>query len=492
MKKLLLLFFILIFNVNLFAFEMVNLQLNYDGKVHTYNNEEIKIFIDDEEIKQYEIPPIILDGRTLVPLRSVFEKLGADVFWDANKKEVIIMKNKDKIVFKINSIIGLKNDNENFNMDVPAKIINNYTMVPIRVISQALNCFVDWNSEKREIYINQKKEDDILQNEILNNNEQIDFKQDGIKIVWDQIGNINANNLSEKRKNIDGLDVISPTWFAIENSKGDILDKGSIEYVNWAKEQGYQVWGLVTNSFSSKITHDTLSDSEIRKNIIEKLCELAEKYKLDGINIDFESVAKEDGDYYLQFIKEATPVFKDKGLIVSVDMYIPTPWTEHYQMKEVGNIVDYVIIMAYDEHYSTSKVSGSVSSIKWADKAMQDASKLVEKEKLIMGIPFYTRIWSEEKQLDGTVKVTSKSLKMEEAYKILNDNNANIVWNEDAGQHYGEFVENGIVKKIWLEDEASIEERMKVSRKYDVKGIAAWKRGHEKDEVWDIINKYYK
>lgn len=173
-------------------------------------------------------------------------------------------------------------------------------------------------------------------------------------------------------------------------------------------------------------------------------------------------------------------------------MYIPKPWTDHYHMEEVGKIVDYVIIMAYDEHYSTSKESGSTASISWVDSAMADAVKLVDNNKLIMGVPFYTRVWSEETQKDGTLKVTSKSLTMNEAYNLLTSNNAELIWLEDAGQFYGQYVENGIVKKIWLEDENSIEERMKISRKYDVAGIACWKRGHEKESVWDIINKYYK
>lgn len=497
MKKCLIFLIAIIFLIvnatNLFAgINIVTMDLKYDGQVHNYSEKEVSIRLDNELITNYDMPPIIIEGRTLVPLRSVFEKMGASVFWDGAERKVVITKDETTIIFEINSNNIIKNGSEEIEIDVPAKIINDYTMIPLRAVAQAFDCTVEWNANTRVVDIYQSDFDfSTLNPEITESQEEVDSKSDGIKILWDQISNASANDTEAKRKPIEGLDVLCPTWFDISNNEGDILDKGSIEYAKWAKEQGYQLWGLVTNSFNPTITHNTLSNLEIRAKIINTLCELADKYNLDGINIDFESVAKDDGDYYLQFIKEATPIFKEKGLVVSVDMYIPSPWTAHYQMEEVGKIVDYVIIMAYDEYYSTSTESGSTASIKWVDQAMENATKLVDNNKLIMGVPFYTRIWSEEKQADGSIKVTNTSLTMEQAANLLEENNANIVWLEDAGQYYGEYIENGITKKIWLEDVNSIEERMKVSRKYDVMGIACWKRGHEKDEVWDIINKYY-
>lgn len=483
-------FTILIFNITYAtSSNLVELDLNYDGKTYKYSSEEIKINLDTKKIVIEDgMQPIIIENRTLVPLRSVLEKMGASVFWDSAERKVSITKDSDTVIFEINSNFITKNSSEKIEIDVPAKIINNFTMIPIRAIAQAFNCTVEWEASTKTINIYTQN----FNSSTVNLDTEVNSKSGGITLVWDQISNTSANNLESKKQPIQGLDVLSPTWFAIYNNSGDITDKGSLEYVTWAKKQGYQLWGLVTNSFDSVITHNALSNKETRTKIINTLCELSEKYSLDGINIDFESVAKEDGDYYLQFIKEATPIFKSKGLIVSVDMYIPKPWTDHYHMEEVGKIVDYVIIMAYDEHYSTSKESGSTASISWVDSAMADAVKLVDNNKLIMGVPFYTRVWSEETQKDGTLKVTSKSLTMNEAYNLLTSNNAELIWLEDAGQFYGQYVENGIVKKIWLEDENSIEERMKISRKYDVAGIACWKRGHEKEGVWDIINKYYK
>ena len=510
MKKILTIFSILIFtlclSLNVFASsDWVNLKLTYDGKVHNYSAQKIHITIDSKPIENFNMEPVIIEGRTLVPIRDIFEEMDAEILWNEQNKEATIKKDNNTVTFKIDSNEAIKNNVDIIKLDVPAKIINDYTMVPIRAISDSIGYSVDWDNNIRTVIIetpiNQIKEDTTvttqvsteLSTETTTSNIEVDSnqKQDGIKIVWDQTSKA-INDSEQKRKVINGLDVLVPTWFEIKNSEGDIEDKGSTDYAKWAKEQGYELWALVSNSFDSVITHDTLSNPSKRSKIISSLVQYAKKYDLDGINIDFESVAKEDGDYYLQFIKEATPIFKQNGLVVSVDMYVPTPWTAHYQMEEVGKVVDYVIIMAYDEHYSTSKESGSVSSLPWAEKYMTEATKLVSKDKLIMGVPFYTRVWTETKNVDGSVSVVSKSLKMDEALELLQSNNANIVWDEETRQNYGEYFSNGTTKKIWLEDEKSMEERMKVARQLDVKGIAAWKRGHENDKTWDIINKYFK
>lgn len=474
--------FLLIFNTIAFASNFINITLEYDNKIENYNAEKVHIFIEDKEIKSFQMEPIILNGRVLIPLRDIFENMQAKVIWNNEKKEVNVELNNQKLSFLINSNFGTKNETEKFYFDVPAKIINGFTMIPIRAISNALEYNVFWDNSLRRVTISKNKDIE---------NSKPTPKKDGIKIVWDQISTTKGNDAPGKRDAINGLDVISPTWFAIKNENGDIEDKGSLEYAKWAKEQGYQIWGLITNSFNPKITHAVLSKENKRKKLINDVLALAKKYNLDGINIDFESVAKEDGDYYLQFIKEATPIFKQNNLVVSVDMYVPQKWTAHYHMKEVGEIVDYVIIMAYDEHHRNSKESGSVSSIPWADLHMKKATELVPKEKLIMGIPFYTRVWTETKDKNGNITVSSKSLKMDEAMNLLNQNNAKIIWDEKTGQYYGEYILNGNLNKIWLEEERSIEERMKIATKYDVKGVAFWKRGHENASVWNVINKYY-
>ncbi len=312
-----------------------------------------------------------------------------------------------------------------------------------------------------------------------------------INMLWDQVFKVEQSASLDRRVVIDGLDVLSPTWFKLQDSEGNISNIADKGYVDWAHQNGYQVWALFSNDFDAAITHDTLSDTDKREKIIRQILAFAALYDLDGINIDFESVAKADGEYYVQFIREITPFLRQQGIVVSVDMYIPTSWTSHYGMEEVGRIVDYVCIMAYDEHWATSEVSGSVASLGWTRDAMEKAVSMVDRDKLIMGMPFYTRLWAEE-EVNGQIEVTSKALGMENAYNNLVENNAEIVYDEETGQNYGEYVKNGITYKIWLEDEKSMEERLTIAKDLDLAGTAAWKRGFEKDSIWSLIKKYLK
>lgn len=317
-------------------------------------------------------------------------------------------------------------------------------------------------------------------------------KKGKISMVWDQIFNAEQNQRDSKKVPIEGLDVISPTWFALADSEGtvsNIADKG---YVEWAHKNGYQVWALFSNSFDSQITHDVLSDANKREKVYKQILALAALYDLDGINIDFESVKEKDGEYYVQFIREITPYLKAQGLTVSVDLYVPSPWTKHYGMEEVGKVVDYVAIMVYDEHWGTSPESGSTASIGWSEEAVQNAIEMVDSNKLIMGIPFFTRIWEETKDADGNLSVTSSACGMQGGSNNLTENNVTPIYDEESGQNYGEYEKEDILYKVWLEDETSLKKRMEIMQKYDLAGISGWKRGLEKESAWKIINEYLK
>lgn len=313
-----------------------------------------------------------------------------------------------------------------------------------------------------------------------------------INIAWHQVTRTAANSSIKKvLEDVKGLDVISPTWFSIKNSDGDISNIASSEYVQYAKSKGYQVWALFSNKFDKKITHDVLSSTEKREKVIKQILALTSIYNLDGINIDFENVAKEDGIYFVQFIRELTPYLKAQDVVVSVDTYVPSAWTAHYNRTEVGKVVDYVIIMGYDEHWSTSPESGSVASIGFVERGILDTLKEVRKEKVILGLPYYTRLWTEE-EVDGLINVSSKAYSMDRARKILDDNDAEIVWNDEVKQFYGDYAKDNKVYKIWLEEERSIEEKVKLVIENDLAGVAGWKIGLEKNEIWDVLHDYLK
>lgn len=316
--------------------------------------------------------------------------------------------------------------------------------------------------------------------------------QGKINLVWDQVFKVESSEVPSKFEPIYGLDVLSPSWFEIEDEQGNIRNIASKRYVDWAHSQGYQVWAMITNPFSDPdLTHKVLSNTDSRENIIKQLLAFASIYNLDGINIDFESLKKETGEYYVQFIRELTPLLKEQGLVVSVDMYVPSGWTRHYNRSEVGKVVDYIIIMGYDEHWSTSPESGSVASIGWVEQGIKNTLEEVPHEKIILGIPFYTRLWAEE-EVEGEIKVSSKAYGMSRGEQFLKDAGVEPVWLEDAGQYYGEYTRGDVVYKIWLEEERSIEEKLKLVQKYDLAGTAGWKRGLEKPEIWKVLYKYLK
>lgn len=309
-----------------------------------------------------------------------------------------------------------------------------------------------------------------------------------INLVFEQITNISAVQKSVFKTYPEGIDVLVPTFFSFSNTNGDIKNIADKTYVKKAHENGFKVWGLITDNFDENISHSILSSTETREYVIKQLLAYVSLYNLDGINIDFESVPSKDGEYFVQFLRELAPLLKEQGAVLSVDLFVPKPWTSHYMRKEVGKIADYVIVMGYDEHYAGSKKAGSVASISWSEEAITSTLKEgVPKEKLILGVPFYTRIWTEE-NVKGKIKLSSKASNMENAYKFIKEKGGEFVWLEDMGQYYGEVSEGNITYKVWLEDENSIEKRLELILKYDIAGCGAWKLWLEKEEVWEVLN----
>ncbi|WP_105616697.1 glycosyl hydrolase family 18 protein [Vallitalea okinawensis] len=314
--------------------------------------------------------------------------------------------------------------------------------------------------------------------------------RENITMVWHQVFNQTANDMAkESFSNTVGLEVISPTWFSL-NDNGGLNSIASHSYVNWAHSEGYEVWPLIDNQFDSSLTHEVLSNPEKRQNLIDDIVDSAVAYNVDGINIDFESVGKDTGPYYVQFIKELAPTLRRVGITLSVDVYVPSAWTSHYERDELAEFADYIAIMGYDEHWSGSEEAGSVSSIGFVENAIVNTLKEVPADKIILGVPYYTRLWGEE-LVDGQLALTSKALGMESAANRLEENNAEITWLEDVGQYYGEYTIDNKTYKIWLEDTRSLEEKFKLVKEYDIAGISAWKKNLESDDVWPLIDDYF-
>lgn len=316
------------------------------------------------------------------------------------------------------------------------------------------------------------------------------IKDGPINLVWHQVTNMTANsNLTSLLEKTKGVTTVSPTWFKVESNEGTISSLADESYVERAHSMGIEVWALV-DDFSTEVNmYEVLSYTSRREKLINALISEAIKYNLDGINIDFEKITLEAGKHFIQFIRELSVKCRSNNIVLSIDNYVPMNYSAYYDIAEQGTVADYVIIMAYDEHFSGSEVSGSVASIGFVENAIKNSLALAPKEKLIMGVPFYTRLWKEVAE-NGEVTVTSEAYSMTSGINVLKDNGVEPVWDEATGQYYGEFEKDGAVYKMWLEEDESIEAKLKLIDAADVKGIAGWKLGLEKESIWNVIIKY--
>lgn len=303
-------------------------------------------------------------------------------------------------------------------------------------------------------------------------------------LVWHQVTSEEANGAMEGLiANTKGVNVIAPTWFALTDNEGNYHSFADQTYVDLAHEKGMQVWGVLDNfNRGENVKSEILfARTSVRKKLIANLIEEVKAYGIDGINLDIEGIKPEAGPHYVQFIRELSVACRNEKIILSVDNYVPTSYTSFYNRAEQGRVADYVIIMAYDEHYAGGE-AGSVSSLDYVDKGVKDTLQYVPKEKVICAVPFYTRVWTE----DGD-NTTSSALGIEAAKSWIEENDVKLYWQEELGQYYGELEEEDGLKLIWVEDETSLDLKMDVIRKADLAGVACWKLGFEPETIWDVI-----
>ena len=311
-----------------------------------------------------------------------------------------------------------------------------------------------------------------------------------VNLVWHQIDYPEMNaNLEEDIASMTGVNVISPTWYFLSDNTGEILSFADASYVERAHAAGLQVWALSSNFSPDMSTTTLLSSRAARQKVQNYLISQALELGFDGINIDFEGIAQEAGYDYVQFMRELSILCRKNGIILSVDVPVPMEFSRHYNREELGTVCDYVIVMGYDEHYAGSDIVGSVASMNFEITGIQNMLLEVAPEKLVSGIPFYTRLWYTKAQEDGTVKVTSKALSMNGAEQVLAEHGVTSVYDESTGQQYAEWTNaEGEFCQVWLEDETSVAKRASLVKEYGVGGIAAWVLGNEKDFVWSVIS----
>lgn len=307
-----------------------------------------------------------------------------------------------------------------------------------------------------------------------------------INLTWDYTYAEHSDEKVNQIKNINGLDIIIPTWFSIRNGNGDMIDRGNLNYIKKYNELGVDVWAYLDNSFNPDITHEALSNENTRKKVIDKTLELCKKYNMKGINIDFEHTKIEDRDNITAFVNE----FREKAgddFIITVDVtpQISSDVTkEPYDRKALAEVSDYIVVMAYDQHWGSSDEAGSVAQYKWVEGSINVLFRNVPNRKMILGVPLYTRLWKE-----SNGKVTSKTISMNEVANIIASKGLNPSWDKDSQQNYVEYEENGSTYKIWIEDANSLEKKVSLVNKYNLAGVGSWRLGFETQNIWDVISK---
>lgn len=310
-----------------------------------------------------------------------------------------------------------------------------------------------------------------------------------INLTWEQIYNTNPDPRTIGP--MPGLNVISPAWFALKDAGGGISNRADAGYVDWAHKQNYQIWALFSNGFDPEVTTKALASYDTRMNMIKQLLAFAEMYRLQGINIDFENVYLKDRENLVQFVREMVPLFHEQGLAVSMDVTTKSTsemWSKFYDRQALAEAMDYMIVMAYDEHWASSPSAGSVASLPWVENGIRRILEedRVPSSKLVLGVPFYTRIWTEEEK-DGKLSVTSQAVSMDKTRRLIAEKGLKPVYSGETGQNYVEFKEGDKTMKIWLEDETSMKARVELVKKYNLAGIASWRRGYEIPEIWETI-----
>ena len=304
-----------------------------------------------------------------------------------------------------------------------------------------------------------------------------------VNMVWHQVTSTDANAyFADATANMTGVNVISPTWFYLLDTSGNIANISSADYVAQAHEKGLKVWGLIENFTQEVSTTETLSNTAARQNIISQLIQAATSVGMDGINVDFESLSEDVGIHFLEFLRELSIECHKNNLVLSVDNPVPEDFTSHYDRAEQGRVVDYVIIMGYDEHYVGSE-AGSVASLPWVEQGIQGTLAEVPAERVINAVPFYTRLW---RTTGGNV--TSEAIGMDQAQQVISENNVETYWDKTTSQNYGKYDIDNSTYQIWIEDSQSIAEKVKLVSKYNLAGVSAWKLGFENSGIWQVIS----
>ncbi len=477
----------------------------FDENIYYDEAEETLIMTSKDKVKRYKIgeyeasinfktylidnPILLIGNKVYVPVELFKDDYHIDVEFYPETNAVVVDYTD---IYYLNGEVVLQGASIRTDLDIksPILISDIETGTGLYIYGEFENWYkvrsfdgIPGFMEKKYLKVNHTK--DIYKTELLDREELINPYSEKINLTWDYTYRklVNTDNIIP----IDGVNVVSPTWFSITDENGTIYDKGNRDYVNKYRDLGYEIWPLIDNDFNPDLTHELLKSSEKRQGLIKDILDIYLDYGFQGINIDFENVHLKDKDLLTQFVRELYPIFKENNLMVSMavtTLSTSENWSLCYDRERLADANDYMMLMAYDQHWAASPIAGSVAQYSWVEKGIRGVLDLIPNDKLILSVPYYTRLWIEE---DG--KMSSQALSMEVANRFIGENNIELIWDDESMQYYGELEKDNKLYKIWIEDSSSLEYKASLINKYDLAGIASWRKGFETDDVWTAINR---
>lgn len=508
-----------------------------------------------------EDPPLIREGRILLPFGTVKKYIDPYIWWDEAQKKVIVTTRDRVVRMETGKLEALVNEEpmelqfppveENGTVYVPMDFLKDFYRINLRYVPAQDVVIVDrqnsiyrigeplgaeavirtgmsikepivrrfseseLGTQAAELIIFEEYESwyrvrtcegilgyipraDVVVRDIVITQQEEDgtdtplpMPEGKLNLVWDMT--YSKKYMTFSKENSPGIDILSPTWFEIIDRVGTIKNRANPEYVKWAHENGWQVWAHFANDFDDiEGTSAILNDTELRYKIIKQVLAYASLYDLDGINLDFENIYRKDKEAYTQFVREIAPLLREQGLVVSVDVIVPggsENWSLSHDRRALGETADYVCIMTYDQNWPNM---GSSAELDWVEDRLAATLEEVPHQKLLLGIPLYTRLWAEE-EVDGKVNVSYLgAVTIDGAWERVRENNATVVWNPVHGQYSATYVKDGKTIRMWIEDADAVNLKTSLIHKYNLAGACVWAANFANEDVWPVFERNLK
>ena len=457
----------------------------YDTKIAAISLDENKISINGVSKKTYA-QTIKKDDAIYLPIKELEDVYGIEISYIENSKVITI----DSTSKEQKKAIVTKNLPVKSTKKFIAKTVDKIKKGSYVVVISEDKGYTKIRTENGKLgYIKSKYlANEVTVRENMEETKQIEGK---VNLVWDYYSTV-ANAPDRTGTTIDGINVVSPAFFHL-NKNGELeenVGEAGKKYIEWAHNNGYNVWPMVQNSEAGSInvTSNIMNDYNKRQELISQIIVYCVKYKLDGVNIDFENMKQEDKNMYSRFIIELEPRLKEIGMTLSVDVTAPDgseTWSMCFDRNVIGDVADYIVFMAYDEYGASSNKAGTTAGYDWVELGIKKfiETEEIKEEKIILAIPLYTRVWTE----DSSEKITSKNtVSMKNTYSVI-PNGVEKQWNDNLKQYYVEYKDGNNTKKIWIEDETSLKEKISLIKKYKLGGVASWQKGMETDNFWEFL-----